>query len=374
MRKKLLHSKMMAVLAVILVLFLATGFAEEERMDAGGLWKYVLEDGGAMITGYEEEPSGDLVFPGELDGVPVTGIEKWTRGYVFLDSITIPDGVKSIGDNAFAGFNGLMGGVTLPDSLMSIGDRAFSGCAGLTSITIPEGVTSIGDEAFYLTSLSNVTIPESVTHIGSLAFGCYYMRSVTIPAGVTSMGRNPFFESAVESIGVSPDNPAYEQIDGVLFDKRENKLIAYPRVREGSYIIPEGTKEIGECAFYASGGLTGVTVPDGVTGIGKEAFAGCYGLTSVILPDSVVSIGDNAFYDCLGLTGATIPNGVTSIGSGVFKHCRDLTSVILPAGVTDIGKDAFLGCEDIVISVIKGSYAEQYVQENGIAYVLTDGL
>ena len=369
MRRKLLSGKLIGVLAVVLVLVMAVGAAEEERTDAGGLWKYVLEDGGATITGYEEEPSGDLVFPGELDGYPVTGIEKWTHGYVFLNSVTIPDGVISIGDNAFAGFSGLMGGVTLPDSLMSIGDRAFSGCAGLTSITIPEGVTSIGDETFYLTGLSNVTIPESVTHIGSLAFGCYYMRSVTIPVGVTSMGRNPFFESAVESIGVSPDNPAYEQIDGVLFDKRENKLIAYPRVREGSYVIPEGTLSIGESAFYASGGLTGVTVPDGVTSIGKYAFAGCYCLTSVTLPDSVVSIDDNAFYGCFGLTGATIPNGVTSIGSGAFERCRELASVIIPASVTGIGEAAFLGCEDIVISVIKGSYAEQYAQENGIPYV-----
>ncbi len=43
-------------------------------------------------------------------------------------------------------------------------------CDGLTSVTIPNSVTSIGDEAFYdCTSLTNVTIPNSVTSIGD---GC----------------------------------------------------------------------------------------------------------------------------------------------------------------------------------------------------------
>jgi len=49
MRRKLLNGKMMGMLAVILALFMAVGVAEEERTDASGQWKYVLEDGGATI-------------------------------------------------------------------------------------------------------------------------------------------------------------------------------------------------------------------------------------------------------------------------------------------------------------------------------------
>ena len=64
-----------------------------------------------------------------------------------LTSITIPDGVTSIGDFAFSGCSGLTS-MTIPDSVTSIGDSAFSDCSGLTSMTIPDSVTSIGDYVF----------------------------------------------------------------------------------------------------------------------------------------------------------------------------------------------------------------------------------
>ena len=59
----------------------------------------------------------------------------------------IPDGVTSIGDEAFAECSGLTS-VVIEDGVTSIGDEAFSGCSSLTSIVIPWSVTSIGDEAF----------------------------------------------------------------------------------------------------------------------------------------------------------------------------------------------------------------------------------
>lgn len=46
-----------------------------------------------------------------------------------------------------------------------------NGCSGLTSITIPNGVTSIGNNAFDgCSGLTSVTIPDSVTIIGYCAF------------------------------------------------------------------------------------------------------------------------------------------------------------------------------------------------------------
>lgn len=71
-------------------------------------------------------------------------------------SSTVPDGVASIGANAFRGCNGL-GSVHLPDGLTSIGESAFSFC-DFTDINIPDSVASIGSKAFeFATKLNSVT-------------------------------------------------------------------------------------------------------------------------------------------------------------------------------------------------------------------------
>ena len=65
---------------------------------------------------------------------------------------------------------------------------------GLTSVTIGNGVTSIGNFAFIgCQSLATVTIGNSVATIGENAFDhCDAMTSVTLPASVTSIGANAF--------------------------------------------------------------------------------------------------------------------------------------------------------------------------------------
>ena len=89
-----------------------------------------------------------------------------------LTSVTIPDGVTSIGGGAFQYCSSLTS-VTIPDSVTSIGDYAFWGCSSLTGVTIPEGVTSIGDEAFS---------------------GCKNLKSLILCGKNTRFGKEPFGE------------------------------------------------------------------------------------------------------------------------------------------------------------------------------------
>ena len=79
------------------------------------------------------------------------------------------------------------------------------------------------------------------------------------------------------------------------------------KIKDGVAIIPEGTTEIEEKAFYNDTSLECVVIPKGVSEIGEYAFEGCTSLTTVILPFSVNEIGSDIFKECLKLTVIYVP-------------------------------------------------------------------
>lgn len=252
-------------------------------------------------------------------------------------SVTIPDGVTSIGTNVFYSCTNLVS-VVIPNSVKTIGDKAFYGCRGLTSVTIPSSVKTIGDDAFYgCRGLTSVHISDLAAwcrmsfadwgganplyHAHNLYLNGKLVTSLTLPSGMTSIG-SCVFEGCTSLTSV---------------------------------VIPSGVKTIGSYAFDGCSGLTSVTMPDGMKSIGYSAFSGCSGLKSVPIPSSVTSIGYYAFQRCRGLTSVTIPSGVTSIGTCTFYGCTNLTSVSIPNGVKNIGYMAFWECKSLTQITIPSS-------------------
>lgn len=107
-----------------------------------------------------------------------------------LTSITVPEGITTIGTAAFAGCT-QASSITLPDSLVTIEDRAFmcsidGGNKQLTSLTIPENVETIGASAFYgYTELTTVTVESTeLEKPGDAAFGDNEMSAYSGPQTV----------------------------------------------------------------------------------------------------------------------------------------------------------------------------------------------
>ena len=130
----------------------------------------------------------------------------------------IPNGVISIGKNAFKYNNGLTS-IVIPSSVTSIGYATFYGCTGLTSIVIPSSVKSIGDSAFYnCTSLTSINLSNNVTRIGGFAFSnCTNLTSINIPNNVKSIECSAFDGcTGLTSINI-PNSVTY--IGYYVFDK-----------------------------------------------------------------------------------------------------------------------------------------------------------
>ena len=104
-------------------------------------------------------------------------------------SITIPDSVVSIDEEAFSHCSNLAR-IKISTGVTSIGRSAFSNCTNLASVIIPNSVVSIGDYAFsYCAGLTNIVLSDGVETIGSQAFDhCPELANISIPASVTSIG------------------------------------------------------------------------------------------------------------------------------------------------------------------------------------------
>ena len=94
-------------------------------------------------------------------------------------SVTIPEGVTTIGEFAFIYCPSLTS-VTIPDGVTELRYGSFGYCTALTDVTLPDGLTVIAERAFSnSTALTSITIPDSVTTIGKWAFSeCDSLKTV----------------------------------------------------------------------------------------------------------------------------------------------------------------------------------------------------
>ena len=297
-----------------------------------------------------------------------------------LSSISIPDGVTSIGYSAFMFCNGLTS-IHIPKSVTSIKSDAFSYCDGVTSITVDlqnpvydsrEGCNAIVETATnaLYTGCKNTVIPKSITKIGSSAFcGCTGLTYVTIPDGVTSIGFYAFRGcNGLTSINIPQ---SVKSIVEYAFMFCEGLVSAN---------IPEGVISIENNAFYGCSALTSVKIPASVTNIETEAFGSCRSLASIVvdsantkydsrkkcnaiietatntliagckntvIPKDVTCIGPRAFFGCSVLSKVTIPEGVTKIWYEAFRGCSSLKKINIPSSVTEIGPSVFYDCDGL---------------------------
>ena len=206
-----------------------------------------------------------------------------------LQSIVLPKGITTIGDDAFS-YNTSLTSIKIPNTVTSIGKRAFQGCTNLTSIEIPDTVTYIGDYCFSgcnrlqkiklskkiqtinqrllqgCSSLTEIEIPEGVKSIGYAAFiSCNKLTTITLPASLTSFNGTAIAGlSRLTEVKVADGNNSFKFENGILLSKD------------------------GKTMYMALLTLTEINVPNGVVSIVGDTLSGS-SATKIILPDTVSS-------------------------------------------------------------------------------------
>lgn len=105
---------------------------------------------------------------------------------ISLGHIFLPEGLKRLPNGAFRDCMSLYR-LTLPNSLVSIGDHALSGCA-IQSIDLPDTLKTIGYGAFAGSLLSEILLPEGLTELRDFAFVNCRLEELTVPSTVTWLG------------------------------------------------------------------------------------------------------------------------------------------------------------------------------------------
>lgn len=318
----------------------------------------------------------------------------------YLTKISIPEGVKKISDNAFAGLFALEE-IEFPASLVSIGEYAFSKCGSLKRVVVPESVAEIGEYAFsdcqqlrevdlasaqirvlsegtfrecrkleslklgsslreieasvfsYCQSLKSLCLPEGLLGVKDSFVGCEF-DNVCIPNSLRYMETLSYRK--VKSISISEDQ--YDRFKLVLPKPTEVKYnisfvikcpvcgAVYTECKcknNCSRIEVEGTTLIKARVWQSE-----FVVPDHITRVEDKAFYWNEDITVVTLPASVTEIGKEAFADCKKLEYVNLHKlvNLTSIGDSAFEFCRNLklneASFIPLTRLKSVGNCAFM--------------------------------
>ena len=227
-------------------------------------------------------------------------------------------------------------------ALESIGAKAFL-FSNLESITLPDGLTTIGGNAFnYCSSLASVYVMATTPPaLGNYAFDNnasgrkIYVPNVgtyTAAAGWSNYTADieALLEIATGSCGKNGNNCTY-----TLY---ENGLL----VISGTGVMADYTDANYQPWVDNRSKIKTIVIEDGVTSIGNYAFSNCENATSVSIPASVTSIGNSSFFYCTGIFSLTIAenSSLETIGSSAF-YCAGFESITIPASVKSIGSSAF---------------------------------
>lgn len=319
--KKTIKKSVCFILSIIFLTGVATAngansYAQDYETSGSDAEDWIYEEtySSIRITEYVGEGT-EVEVPEEIEGKPVTTICEGAFKDSLVATVTLPDTVKEIQDEAFYNCQNLTD-LDLSDKLEIIGDSVFGECSQLKALEVPDSVTEVGDSAFVnCESLESLKMSPSVTDLGKSAFkDCVSLSDFEWNAEEKYIGSEAF--EGCSSLG---------------------------------FFNFGGTEKLQSSSFKQSGVTVAV--------LGAAADDGDSNLSSI-------SYG--SFTDCDNLETVAIGGNVSTIKDLSFADCDNLQAAIIADSVKSIAENAFDDCNKLTFYCTTGSYAYQYAQQNGI--------
>lgn len=253
-------------------------------------------------------------------------------------TVTIPEGIKTVGRKCFAGTN--VEEVVLPEGIETIDSDAFNFCTKLKKINFPETLKVIDHGAFNgCFSLETVILPKVMKEINNYAFYAAGVKHLTLPERVSSVGIKVFAKTDIETT----DIPESFTLGSEMFTECQ-KLHSINLL--GSHItIPE--RCFGNCTNLTEIDITKTAL------IKDEAFRGCQNLSVSTIPaDTLVAV--SAFEES-GATDVTIED-ISKVCNRVFANCKSLKklTINIADGPTSVSGALVKGCKNLQTVMFTG--------------------
>lgn len=330
-----------------------------------------------------------------------------------LSAISLNEGIKTIGDSAFAGT--AIVELVIPNSVTKLGNYICSGCASLKTFLAnnEEGkLIEIGWSFFNgCTSIETIALPL-YGHLGTLFddemydgavevvtdSGTYYipstLKTFKDTGGILSAkafeytplttieitnqvsfinesalaGANSLVNLTIPYVGTNPEPAELDSstLFGEIFGTQgygnayTNGVSQSPKVgNQKTYYLPNTLKNItvtgGDVyyhSFQAVDKVDTITIK-GATVIGEQAFYHCS--ADVTLNEGITTIEKQAFYYSDMASDLVIPDSVTSIGQSAFAYADHITGFVIGANVETLGGSAFSHCNVATSITFKGN-------------------
>ena len=337
-----------------------------------GNWMFLVEklpDGESLsvtncVQAPESGPTAPLDFSGSVEHdykLVNFGDGTWLFGYYpgesgSVESLLLPETATNIAANAFRDCPNLAGSLTIPDAVVAIGDNAFSGCAFNGTLTLEtvsgaSQLTTIGNYAFYYNAFEgNLAIPDAIVSVGTAAFqDCAFDGTLTLGVTLQTIGHAAFYGNTFDGSPLAiPDSVTFvgnDAFNGCVFEDVSSwgtlttvsaLMFDYTTFTTSLFVIPAQIETIGFGAFGYTAFGGDVIVGEGVTSIANEVFAGST-FNRISLPSTGVSFGTGVFLSFAAPIRKIYYRGnfPADPGSDLYFNSPGVTSYVATAWVDD---------------------------------------